>query len=304
MGQKRSRQRVRVVPILVAGVVGYLLGGWDVTGLRNPGLSASQSVAMRFPDASADAQATTADRLAVPSSVLTAASRSAAPVAPDSSASGAFAAAPATASAMPPGGAVIGGAAMGNAAIGNARIADFGDAPLTLLDPEPMVSHQPTPQPAAPPSDSAPSSPSGAAAQSPPLLAVTPNARDTRPVPKAREFKPAAALIDRRLERPGYVLNDAQIASIKRRLDLTPDQERMWPAVEAALRNLSYPAATNVKIRGAAATPLVAADPNSSEVQDLKSAAIPLIMSFNPQQKDEVRNLVHVMGLDQLASQF
>jgi hypothetical protein len=39
-------------------------------------------------------------------------------------------------------------------------------------------------------------------------------------------------------------------------------------------------------------------------VQGLKSAAIPLIMSFNAEQKDEVRSLAHVMGLDQLASQF
>src|ERR1700732_2739302 len=44
----------------------------------------------------------------------------------------------------------------------------------------------------------------------------------------------------RSLTRPGAVLNDAQIASMKRRLNLTPDQERMWPSVEAALRNLSY----------------------------------------------------------------
>ncbi len=41
-------------------------------------------------------------------------------------------------------------------------------------------------------------------------------------------------------DRPGYVLNDTQIASIKDRLHLTPDQEQMWPAVEAALRNIAY----------------------------------------------------------------
>src|SRR5205823_4752025 len=37
---------------------------------------------------------------------------------------------------------------------------------------------------------------------------------------------------------PRTVLNDAQIASIKERLHLTPSQERMWPAVAAALRGL------------------------------------------------------------------
>ncbi len=101
------------------------------------------------------------------------------------------------------------------------------------------------------------------------------------------------------------MLNDAQIASIKERLHLTPDQERMWPAVEAALRNIAYTHAQEA--RGARRVPGTAAqtaavDPNA--VQGLKSAAVPLIMSFNAEQKDEVRNLVHVMGLDQLASQF
>jgi hypothetical protein len=31
---------------------------------------------------------------------------------------------------------------------------------------------------------------------------------------------------------------------------------------------------------------------------------VPLIMIFSSEQKDEVRSLVHVMGLDQLAAQF
>jgi hypothetical protein len=31
---------------------------------------------------------------------------------------------------------------------------------------------------------------------------------------------------------------------------------------------------------------------------------VPLILSFNAEQKEEVRNIAHVMGLDQLASQF
>jgi hypothetical protein len=106
-------------------------------------------------------------------------------------------------------------------------------------------------------------------------------------------------------DRPGYILNDAQIASIKERLHLTPGQEEMWPAVEAALRNMAYSHAPSPpRGRGvpAGATQTAAVDPNA--VQDLKSAAVPLIMSFNSEQKDEVRNLVHVMGLDQLASQF
>jgi hypothetical protein len=45
-----------------------------------------------------------------------------------------------------------------------------------------------------------------------------------------------------------------------------------------------------------------AVDPEA--VEGLKSAAVPLIMSFNSEQKEEVRSLAHVMGLDQFASQF
>jgi len=94
-----------------------------------------------------------------------------------------------------------------------------------------------------------------------------------------------------------HVLNDAQIASIKTRLKLTPDQQRYWPAVEAALRGIAYKVN---KSRGR----LAAIDPDSPEVAQLKSAAIPLIMSFSEEQKSEVRQLAQVMGLQKLASQF
>jgi len=112
----------------------------------------------------------------------------------------------------------------------------------------------------------------------------------------AASARPAAA------NRSGYVLDDAQIASIKARLHLTPDQEQMWPAVEAALHNIAYKRTQQARERGAASTLADAFDPNA--VEGLKSAAVPLIMSFNEEQKEEVRNIAHVMGLDQLATQF
>ena len=103
--------------------------------------------------------------------------------------------------------------------------------------------------------------------------------------------------------RAGYILDDAQIASIKARLHLTPDQQLMWPAVEAALRNMAYKRMQQAAARGAARNVQAAAvDPEA--VEGLKSAAVPLIMSFSSEQKEEVRSLAHVMGLDQLASQF
>ena len=94
-----------------------------------------------------------------------------------------------------------------------------------------------------------------------------------------------------------HLLNDAQIASIKARLKLTPDQERYWPAVEAALRGMAY----KVKKHGGK---LASIEADGPEVQQLKSAAIPLIMMLSEQQKDEVRQLVQVMGLQKLAAQF
>ena|ERR1700687_3791464 len=124
-----------------------------------------------------------------------------------------------------------------------------------------------------------------------------------RPAPRAVAKPSAAPARPLAASRPGYILDDAQIASIKERLHLTPDQESMWPAVEAALRNMAYKRAQQATARGAARNVQAAAvDPEA--VQGLKSAAVPLIMSFNDEQKEEVRSLAHVMGLDQLAAQF
>jgi hypothetical protein len=126
------------------------------------------------------------------------------------------------------------------------------------------------------------------------------------PAPATRrgsDIKPVAAAVHNRNDRPGFMLNDAQIASIKTRLNLTPDQEQMWPAVEAALRNIAYTRSREAHRRSTPANTQVASA-DAVDVRDLKSAAIPLIMSFNSEQKDEVRNLAHVMGLDQLATQF
>jgi hypothetical protein len=133
----------------------------------------------------------------------------------------------------------------------------------------------------------------------------TGNGLDPAPRPVAGEVAKVSAARAHAAgaNRAGYILDDAQIASIKGRLHLTPDQERMWPAVEAALRNMAYKRTQQAAVHGAARNVQAAAvDPQA--VDGLKSAAVPLIMSFSSEQKEEVRNLAHVMGLDQLASQF
>jgi hypothetical protein len=161
---------------------------------------------------------------------------------------------------------------------------------LALFAPEPMAPH--------PILASAPASAGAAVEPSPtpaPVVAAPVAAVPAKPaLAGVAKPHPAAAHL---ASRPGYLLDDAQIASIKHRLHLTPDQEQMWPAVESALRHIAFAKAHQTHRHGGL-------DPNSAEVQDLKSAAIPLLMSFSSEQKDEVRNLAHVMGLDQLASQF
>jgi len=258
MRRKRALKRGRALSILVAGGVGYLLGGWQIVALRSStDLSAAQTVALRFPD-DADVTATAAD---------IAASMAASPAAT----------APSATKAMV-----------------------LGPAELALLSPQPLVRVPQAQQQA-----------DGVAAASPP--AETPAAPHGRTAAVIKAMAPVkqaaaaalAAVMPHNAERPG-ILNDAQIASIKGRLHLTPDQQRMWPAVEAALRNIAYANARDARRRGLppGATDVATIDPNGAEVANLKSAAIPLIMSFDDEQRNQVRNLAHVMGLDRLASEF
>jgi hypothetical protein len=117
----------------------------------------------------------------------------------------------------------------------------------------------------------------------------------------------ASALPRRVTSRSSNVLNDAQIASIKQRLRLTAEQEQMWPAVEAALRKIVYTkTAMNPQAHAAQSSGSTPAyiDPGSAEVRQLKSAALPLIMRLNDDQKREVKMLAYVMGLEGMASQF
>jgi hypothetical protein len=178
-----------------------------------------------------------------------------------------------------------------------------------LFSPAPMVP-QPRAQSSAewPAEKSTSSAPERRIVQTASLDSVTApaaNAADLSPRPAASAAAKASAVPAHgsAANRAGYILDDAQIASIKGRLHLTPDQELMWPAVEAALRNMAYKRMQQAAARGAARNVQAAAvDPEA--VEGLKSAAVPLIMSFSSEQKEEVRSLAHVMGLDQLASQF
>lgn len=282
MGRNNALTRGRAFPILLAGMIGYLIGGWHPTALRSQNLSAAQSVALRFPQqwdkATPAAADSTVDPGVPPEGILDAPTPTAAAIRPN-------------------------------------------DAQFALLSPEPMV-----PPPVSPTASQAAvqaPAPQGrvqlASAEADAMPPVTAAAKPMRSpptsAPKMPALAPAIAVPSRVtrapaaprravMERPGFMLDDAQIASIKERLHLTPDQEEMWPAVEAALRNIAYTHAQLARRHGISADTMQTADIDPQSVEGLKSAAVPLIMSFNEEQKQEVRDLAHVMGLDQLASEF
>jgi len=266
---KRGQILSRVLSVFAAALIGYLIGGWNTVALRTDERSASDTVALRFPQEW---------NTAAPAASFAAVARSLPPTATTASA-------PSAAS----------------------------DAQLALFSPQPMI---PEPSPQTAPQATQDTAMHIAAAEdagAPPAPATNANARPQmlQPAqtiqrqPAPRPVNATRTVEHRRIvNRPGYMLDDAQIASIKERLELTPDQESMWPAVETALRNIAY---THVKPPGARAAPsdgvhVAAVDPDS--VEDLKSAATPLILSFSEEQKEQVRSIAHVMGLDQLASQF
>jgi hypothetical protein len=103
-------------------------------------------------------------------------------------------------------------------------------------------------------------------------------------------------------QKPYTLLSDAQIAGIKERLRLSPDQESYWPAVESALRAVARKIHASRQADPHAASPPI--DPDSAEVQQLKSAAMPLLFQLREDQKNEVRSLARLIGLEKVAAQI
>ena len=98
------------------------------------------------------------------------------------------------------------------------------------------------------------------------------------------------------------LLSDMQIASIKQRLRLSSDQEYYWPAVEKALRAVARKIhATRKADPNTTGAPI---DPEAAEVQQLKSAAMPLLFQLREDQKEEVRTLARMIGLEKVAAQI
>jgi hypothetical protein len=127
----------------------------------------------------------------------------------------------------------------------------------------------------------------------PPTQAVTPQAN----TPQAAKPK----LASRPAPQKSYaLLSDVQIAGIKERLKLSSSQEYYWPGVETALRAIARKIhAEKLSNPSAGAAQL---DPDCAEVQQLKSAAMPLLFQLREDQKDEVRKLARIIGLEKVAA--
>jgi hypothetical protein len=120
------------------------------------------------------------------------------------------------------------------------------------------------------------------------------------PQPTAPKAK-AIAVSKPQPQKSYALLSDGQIAGIKERLKLSSSQESYWPAVETALRAVARKIHTS-RQASPDATAASQIDPDSEEVQQLKSAAMPLLFQLREDQKEEVRKLARIIGLDKVAS--
>lgn len=266
--------------VVVAGVV----AGWGVTPVETREITPSEVVALRFPDdwnddatgsvlaaraggyrlASADAQPLDADILFSPHPTLTLSAST-------------MALAPADGRNAP-------------AAAPAPKITVQASAePKTEPRTEHRTEHKPELKPAV-------KAAARTDVQPQPEVRTAPT-RSLAPPPE-RHAAPAAH------KDSGTPFNDAQLASIKRRLNLSPYQEQYWPGVEAALREIGLRAAHESHAGARGNARLAAIDPDGPEVAHLKSAAFPLIMSMNDEQKQQVRMLAQVMGLERVAASF
>jgi len=93
------------------------------------------------------------------------------------------------------------------------------------------------------------------------------------------------------------VLTSAEIARVKYSLRLTPDQERAWPSVEAALAEMGRQQMALIR-RGQ--------EPRISQNEwppgRLYAAAGPLLQTLRPDQKETVRRLCRSLGFESVAS--
>ncbi len=95
-----------------------------------------------------------------------------------------------------------------------------------------------------------------------------------------------------RAEKPtNILLNEAQITSIRERLQLNAEQQRLWPDAENALRQLVTQLYRAQKSRNASA-------PDDAEIANIKAKAAPFLASLTNRQRNDIRLLAGIAGID------
>ena len=104
--------------------------------------------------------------------------------------------------------------------------------------------------------------------------------------------------------RPGshVTLHEGHIARLRAILRLSPLQEKLWPPVAAALRSVIRERRQSEQVQLASTSGRPAID--SSKVQRVTAAAMPLLATLNDEQKRRAREFAHSLGLDGVASVY
>jgi hypothetical protein len=157
----------------------------------------------------------------------------------------------------------------------------------------PLQQSPPAPSPFAPQGSAAPPS------SNPPRLAV--DGIDAGPhgaaPPPLIEAKKSSVVPELHASRYRGVLTSAEIVRVKSSLRLTPEQERTWPPVEAALTEMGRQQIALIR-RGQ--QPRI--DPSDWPPGRLYAAAGPLLQTLRPDQKEAVRRLCRSLGFEDVAS--
>ena len=101
----------------------------------------------------------------------------------------------------------------------------------------------------------------------------------------------------------GVTITEGHIARLKATLRLTPEQEKLWPAVETALRDLIR-AQREQTPRFELASTESSRPSLDDKVTRAAAAALPLIAVLDDQQKKNALRFARSLGLGNLASVF
>jgi hypothetical protein len=298
--QRASKRALACLAVLGVGGIAGLASGFSADPVQTAGLSPAEIVALRFPGGASRSASNPVASIQIASNQL----------ASNRVASSSVSVPPVSAEADPspgPAGYVL--ASAGDTGLPAASLI-FSPFPTY---PSPGASSQPRPLlpelvtgstqlPASALADAVPGADEPADVAEPVMPAARPEVASATPPPAKRTIQPTRP--SGPASPSNAVLNNAQIASIRERLKLTSYQSQLWPSVESALRDIAWQGHPESGRKGASGAHGGTIDPNSAPVQRLKSAAFPLIMSLSDDQKQEVRTMVRLMGLENLASQF